>query len=610
MSSLAKVDILLRKAMAFWTVQKVREEAQKRGIDTKGTKAVLIDRILRSLNSPVPVAKAAGSATAKATGKAVSATAPPPAKRRAIAKPPSEDDDDSDDIMDATHMGVDLVFDDEQDESSVDRTILYESAAVQRVAKQLSKNEVLSKEAKEKFEAFFKLPAAKEVAYADTDCAWHWTTNPEPIPSCIKSEKSFALLAEARRLMKTNAAFSCQGEILERDVVVHIKPLKKDFTDWASMEREQLAKIHAAGSDAPFGKGTKTVVDKTVRSSKEFNPAQFEIKDAEFLKLFGSDSSKSDILEKIRQTLAPNCSRIRSDLYKMLVYGPGDFFQPHVDTQRGPDMFGTLVVALPADCYGGALDVTHDGSHSVIQPCEESVQWIAFFGDCQHSVSRVFHGYRTCLTFNLMRDGPIQEPSVGTVDTVEQKLVKKIVEILRAEKEKDATKPTSIGHLLDHKYGLSLLTDSKSLKGPDAQLYQVAAAHPELDLFLTPVLIQLNGVGGMGNERVLDRSELDEDDANVTVRTWPIDPGHAQSAPKGAVNYAVICEQPLQELRVEFIEAESDKASRVGSSFRPSGNEGTAAAFTYVHGAILFRLKDSNATSNSKAEAVSRKRKR
>jgi len=81
----------------------------------------------------------------------------------------------------------------------------------------------------------------------------------------------------------------------------------------------------------------------------------------------------------------------RAELYKLHVYGAGDFFKPHVDTPRGEDNFGSLVVCLPTAHAGGALrvrgpsgaELTFDFARSA---AAGELGWAAFYGDCAHEV--------------------------------------------------------------------------------------------------------------------------------------------------------------------------------------------------------------------------------
>jgi hypothetical protein len=51
----------------------------------------------------------------------------------------------------------------------------------------------------------------------------------------------------------------------------------------------------------------------------------------------------------------------RTEPHSMLVYGKGQFFLPHQDSEKDDAMVGTLVVSLPSAHTGGELVVGHAG---------------------------------------------------------------------------------------------------------------------------------------------------------------------------------------------------------------------------------------------------------
>ncbi|KAJ3014246.1 hypothetical protein NUW54_g1355 [Trametes sanguinea] len=54
-------------------------------------------------------------------------------------------------------------------------------------------------------------------------------------------------------------------------------------------------------------------------------------------------------------------TNIRTELYKLNVYGPQSFFKRHVDTPRDDSMFGSLVIVYPTTHEGGELVLrSHD----------------------------------------------------------------------------------------------------------------------------------------------------------------------------------------------------------------------------------------------------------
>ncbi|KAF5001951.1 hypothetical protein FGRMN_692 [Fusarium graminum] len=96
---------------------------------------------------------------------------------------------------------------------------------------------------------------------------------------------------------------------------------------------------------------------------------------------------------------------IKAELYKLNVYSaPSGKFKPHVDTPRSDRQIGSLVVCLPVEHNGGELAVRHGGREIVFDWASRSadtVQWAAFFSDCEHEVLQVTEGHRLTLTYNL-----------------------------------------------------------------------------------------------------------------------------------------------------------------------------------------------------------------
>jgi hypothetical protein len=200
------------------------------------------------------------------------------------------------------------------------------------------------------------------------------------------------------------------------------------------IKKEDAEKLYKIAKDAPFGKGTETVMDKTVRNCRHFDASkqEFTIPSAEWNKLF-SNSQESELLEDIREKLASNSTVIEAQLYKLLVYPPGGFFKPHVDTQREEKMFGTLVVELSCDKYDGGQLVIEPGHR--FPPWDFRYEWkskgsapfIAFYADSSHEVETVRNGYKMSLVYNLVRAGtttPIvkKEWSEKAIDLIEEVL--------------------------------------------------------------------------------------------------------------------------------------------------------------------------------------------
>jgi hypothetical protein len=89
-------------------------------------------------------------------------------------------------------------------------------------------------------------------------------------------------------------------------------------------ERDAQA-IIAASHQAPYGKGSETLVDVNVRKTWELAPDSFETRNPEW-----GDVIKN-VLAKVRIDMGIQGVEggVRADLYKMLLYDKGAMFKPH-----------------------------------------------------------------------------------------------------------------------------------------------------------------------------------------------------------------------------------------------------------------------------------------
>ena len=73
----------------------------------------------------------------------------------------------------------------------------------------------------------------------------------------------------------------------------------------------------------------------------------------------GAAPTGSQSIHEAAESLGVKPHRVKSELYKLLVYEPGGFFKPHRDTEKADGMFATLVVQLPSSFTGGTFVVSH-----------------------------------------------------------------------------------------------------------------------------------------------------------------------------------------------------------------------------------------------------------
>ena len=140
-----------------------------------------------------------------------------------------------------------------------------------------------------------------------------------------------------------SSKFACGGSLQG------FTPVKLNYLlnngQWADVnfpgfQTSEMQQSIQASSVASFGKGKEKVTDKAYRDAYALDPSKF---------LTSFQLSNSGILGEICSFLAPDAVDVRAELYKLNIYtGPTGCFKSHVDTPRGYDMFGSLVVCLPS----------------------------------------------------------------------------------------------------------------------------------------------------------------------------------------------------------------------------------------------------------------------
>ena len=93
------------------------------------------------------------------------------------------------------------------------------------------------------------------------------------------------------------------------------------------------ADLSRVSHEAPFGKGSETFLDPTVRKTWELNPNQFELRNPAW------PSTLQEVVGKVAQDLGvvDGASSIHAELHKMLLYEPGAFFDKH--REYAPNLF-------------------------------------------------------------------------------------------------------------------------------------------------------------------------------------------------------------------------------------------------------------------------------
>ncbi|WP_063736576.1 2OG-Fe(II) oxygenase [Kitasatospora aureofaciens] len=188
----------------------------------------------------------------------------------------------------------------------------------------------------------------------------------------------------------------------------------------------------------------------------------------------------SSALEYFRNTLGlPASTRLRAEPHALLVYGKGQFFLPHQDSEKDDAMVGTLVLSLPSAHTGGELVIEHAGQKRVYRASKTELSLVAFYADCRHEVTPVKTGYRVTLTFNLLAEHGTTERESGPLTDLVNCLDQHFSTPVRPRySTRDLDPPNRLVYLLDHEYTQRGLGWDR-LKGADAQraaLLRAAAA--------------------------------------------------------------------------------------------------------------------------------------
>jgi hypothetical protein len=237
----------------------------------------------------------------------------------------------------------------------------------------------------------------------------------------------------------------------------------------------QAKKLIAVARPAKFGRGEETLTDTSVRDTWEITPDRMTLGGPGWIALLDG------VLDHFRDELGlPPTTRLRAEAHSMLVYGKGQFFLPHQDSEKDDAMVGTLVPSLPSAHTGGELVIDHAGQSEAYRASKDELTFVAFYADCRHEVTPVRSGYRVTLTFNLLADTETPAQPDGPVTELTQCLTGHFTTPATPRYGgRELYVPNRLVYLLDHEYTQRGL-DWDRLKGTDAErarLLRAAAAN-------------------------------------------------------------------------------------------------------------------------------------
>jgi predicted 2-oxoglutarate/Fe(II)-dependent dioxygenase YbiX len=353
------------------------------------------------------------------------------------------------------------------------------------------------------------------------------------------------------------------------------------------MQAEQLA---AVAQPAPYGRGTETLTDPTVRRCRQISPDRVRISGRHWVR------SLETIVARAAEGLGVD-GPVSAEFYKLLLYEEGGFFLGHRDTEKTPGMFATLVVALPSSFAGGELVVRHKGREVRLDlrgddPAE--VAFTAFYADCVHEVLPVTKGCRLILVYNLVRRSRGQAPEPPDYAAEQARVAALLQRWQRGKHRRDDGTPEKLVYPLEHAYTPAEF-DFATLKGADAAVAGVlaeAARKTQCDLRLALLTVEESGAAEYGDSYGSRRGRWDAEedefeagevfDRSMTLSDWRHPDG-------GTTAFGEI---PVEA--EEFVPPDAcDELEPDEEHFREAtGNEGASFERTYRRAALVLWPSD------------------
>jgi predicted 2-oxoglutarate/Fe(II)-dependent dioxygenase YbiX len=351
----------------------------------------------------------------------------------------------------------------------------------------------------------------------------------------------------------------------------------------------QAEQLIAVAQRAPYGRGSKTIVDANVRRTWQIAPDAVSL----------SGKHWSSTLERIVALAAEALGvsePVTAELYKLLIYDTGSFFVSHRDTEKSPGMFATLVLALPSQSTGGELIVRHKEREVRLDLASDEfseITYAAFYADCVHEVLPVTQGYRATLVYNLIRKGKGDVPKPPGYDGETTQAALLLSQWAHGKASPDPDTPVKVIYPLEHAYSPAEL-DFAKLKGVDAAVAGVlktAAEQAECDLHLALISIEESGSAehtGSYRRRRSRYSDDDDDsgefmvgevfDRSETLTKWCRPDG--QPTTLGAIE--------IEDGEVSPPDALEDMEPDEEHFHEATGNEGASFERTYHRAALVL----------------------
>ena len=265
------------------------------------------------------------------------------------------------------------------------------------------------------------------------------------------------LLAGTGPARADSAMLRLPGDVLKLEVA-NLGPIQ------TPIRAAQAKQLIGAARPAQYGRGEDTLSDTSVRDTWEVASDQVSLGGPTWQAHL--DAALEDFCDELG---LPAGARLTAELHSLLVYGKGQFFLPHQDSEKHEEMVASLVVMLPSVHTGGEFVVDDAGNEQTYGGSRDDLVLVAFYADRRHEVRPVRSGYRVTLIFNLLLADPSATSAAGPVAEASSYLTEHfITRVSSRYGGRDLGEPTRLAFLLDHEYTQGGLAAGR-FKGADAE---------------------------------------------------------------------------------------------------------------------------------------------
>ncbi|TRX96762.1 hypothetical protein FHL15_002428 [Xylaria flabelliformis] len=259
------------------------------------------------------------------------------------------------------------------------------------------------------------------------------------------------------------------------------------------LSEEQARQIISKAHRVPFDKGSsEKIVDTAVQQNA------WDLGHESFTIIAQSqwDKMLKDFLTVISRTLGVSSHIVRAELHKLSIWEKGAVFKTHVDSEKIPHMFGTLVISLPSHHRGGDVIIRYLDEEATFSTYEHAMAGVYWYSDASYEVLPLEYGYRWVLTYNLIANVSLEKPLEGI--EIGNEFLRNIIESWAKADSSDSTKP--LYYTLDNKNTTANLSLSTLESRDQAIIEQLLLVSHDLDFHFFLATLQLEDIREMDDE--------------------------------------------------------------------------------------------------------------